>query len=164
MSEHRMSSSTSPYFCFKRLVQCILPACWLVLSALAIPVSAQTVHGYTVEVIDAGPLSELLDEHLEIQRHREDPDLDEQEFRRLVDITPQQIRELFATEGYFSAVVESELDMTGGHPVARFRIQRGEPTRVGKVEIHFTGDIASETHVQRVDRLRQQWRDRKSVV
>ncbi|RJG07952.1 outer membrane protein assembly factor [Noviherbaspirillum cavernae] len=138
-------------------MQCTWLACWLALFVLSVPVSAQTVHGYTVEIVGAESLSELLDEHLEIRRHRDDADLSEQELRRLVDITPQQIRELLATEGYFSPVVEEELDMTGSRPVARFRVQQGEPTRVGSVEIRFSGNIANEAHTQRVNRLRRQW-------
>lgn len=115
---------------------------------------------YQVEITGVdGPLVSLLDKHLEIFRHQENPELDQEELQRLVNITPQQIRDLLATEGYFSPRVETALSMAGERPVARFHIEPGEPTRVGTVEILFSGEIAQGPGADepRMNRLRRQW-------
>jgi translocation and assembly module TamA len=134
---------------------------WLVLASIAsiaLPAAAQAVRGYSVEIVGAGDLSELIEEHLEIMRHRDEPALSQEEFMRLVEITPQQIRDLLATEGYFSPVVEHEVLQRGGRPLVRFRVEPGEPTRVGSVDIRFSGDIVqSGQQQQRMERLRRQW-------
>ncbi|MEN3363497.1 MAG: translocation and assembly module TamA [Burkholderiales bacterium] len=121
--------------------------------------AAQTARKYTVEITGAGPVAPVLDEHLEIRRHESDPQLTPEELERLVEITPQQIRELLATEGYFSPVVNATLVKEGALPIARFQITLGEPTRVGSVDIRFTGDIAAgpRRDEPRMNRLRRQW-------
>jgi translocation and assembly module TamA len=120
---------------------------------------AQAAREYSVEIIGAGSLAPLLNEHLEIRRHETDPAITPEEMKRLVDITPQQIRELLATEGYFSPTVEAALIMEGEQSVARFIVNPGEPTQVGSIDIRFAGDIASGPHrnEQRMNRLRRQW-------
>jgi translocation and assembly module TamA len=121
--------------------------------------AAQTTRNYVVEIIGAGSLTALLDQHLEIRRHEADPDLSPQELQRLVDITPQQIRDLLATEGYFSPKVEHELIVTPERRIARFRVDAGEPTRVAAVQIRFAGDIAQgpKANPRRMEGLRRRW-------
>jgi translocation and assembly module TamA len=125
--------------------------------ATAVEAHAQDASGYSVELDGAGPLAGLLNEHLEIRRHIKDPEVDREELQRLVDITPQQIRDLLATEGYFTPTVRAEVGDEGGKPVARFHIDPGEPTRVETVDIRFRGDIADSRHAERSQRLRAQW-------
>jgi translocation and assembly module TamA len=139
--------------------------CWCValvlalLLAVSMSVHAQAARKYAVEITGAGALAPLLNEHLEIRRHENDPELTPEELRRLVDITPQQIRQLLATEGYFSPTIEASLADVGGVPVARFNIRLGDPVLVDAVDIRFTGDIANGPHrsEQRMNRLRRQW-------
>ncbi|MEN3295985.1 MAG: translocation and assembly module TamA [Burkholderiales bacterium] len=139
--------------------------CWCValivalLSVASMSVLAQAARKYAVEIIGAGTLTPLLNEHLEIRRHENDPEVTTEEFRRLVDITPQQIRQLLATEGYFSPTIEASLTEEGGVPVARFNIRLGDPVLVDAVDIRFTGDIANgpQRSEQRMNRLRRQW-------
>ncbi len=114
-------------------------------------------HSYTVEIEGAGQFSELLDEFLDIRRHQDDADMSDDEWQRLAGITPQQIRELLATEGYFSPVVTQET-VAGDDPQrVRFRIDPGAPTVIDAVDIRFRGAIV-EAYPQRVERLRRQWR------
>lgn len=139
---------------------CVFLAVLLAGLTFVLPAQAQsgnTIKEFTVEIVGAGSMSKLLDEHLEIRRHQKDADLTEQELQRLTDITPEQIRELLATEGYFSPKVDAQLDMSAAEPVARFHVEPGEPTTVGTVEIRFKGDIAREEHAGRVARLQRQW-------
>lgn len=118
---------------------------------------AEIVNGYSVEINGAGPLTPLLSEYLEISRHT-DTSIDTEELQRLVGIAPRQIRDLLATEGYFSPVVEHTLTQQNGRWVARFTLDIGAPTLIDAVDIRFTGDIAANPkQAQRINRLRRQW-------
>jgi translocation and assembly module TamA len=143
---------------YRRWGVAVAMALLLSVQSSAMAQTAQTARKYTVDITGARDLASLLEEHLEIRRHQTDAGLSREELQRLVDITPQQIRELLATEGYFSPVIESSLTH-GDRPVARFNIQPGEATRVDAVDINFTGAIASGPlrDQQRMDRLRRQW-------
>lgn len=117
---------------------------------------AGSAHAYTVELRGAGPFTELLERHLDIRRHEDDADMNEDEWRRLISITPQQIRELLATEGYFSPVIKESAGTEDGQQVAQFQIELGEPAIVDTVDIRFHGAIVKE-YPQRIERLRRQW-------
>jgi translocation and assembly module TamA len=117
----------------------------------------QTVRGYTVAIDGAGDLTTLLTEHLTIQRRAVD-EIRIEELQRLVEVTPQNIRDLLATEGYFSPVIESALEQQDGRWVARFAVTPGPPTVVDTVDITFIGRVAMEPpELERMNRLRRQW-------
>ncbi|MES2536098.1 MAG: autotransporter assembly complex family protein [Pseudomonadota bacterium] len=119
---------------------------------------AQTIAPYSVEINGAGPLTPLLTRYLEINRHTGDTDMTLDELKRLAGITPPQIRELLATEGYFSASVEEVLEQRNGRWVARFNVVPGKTTDIGTVNIGFAGAIAaSPDQRQRMEGLRQDW-------
>jgi translocation and assembly module TamA len=132
----------------------VLPL-FLLLSFLA---HAQSTGGYTVQINGAGTLTPVLNEYLEITRHTADADLSVEELQRLVAITPQQIRELLATEGYFSPAIDHTLSQEDGRWIARFNVVPGTPTVVSGVDIRFDGEITKNpAHAQRIDMLRRQW-------
>jgi translocation and assembly module TamA len=83
----------------------------------------------------------------------------EDELNILFNGTPDQIRELLSTQGYFSPRITPELDPDTSPPRARFRVELGPPTRVASVDIRFKGDIASGPNAdpQRMDRQRRRW-------
>jgi translocation and assembly module TamA len=114
---------------------------------------------YAVEINGAGALTDLLNDYLEIRQHVADPDLSLEELQRLAAAAPQQIRELLATEGYFSPTVEYALRQQGDRWLARYDVNPGTPSRVEAVDIRFKGDIADGPHAQpqRINRLRRQW-------
>lgn len=131
----------------------------LLLMALLLPgiVQAQAV-AYTVEINGAGPFTNLLNDYLEIRRHEKDADLGYQELQRLTAATPPQIRELLATEGYFSSSVNYVLvQAQDGRWIARFNVNPGPPTEVASVDIHFVGEIATAPYAARTNHLRGQW-------
>jgi translocation and assembly module TamA len=117
---------------------------------------AATAGAAEVELSGAGDFTELLERHLDIQRHLKDADLGEDEWLRLVSITPQQIRELLATEGYFSPRITDVTTTREGERLARFQIELGEPTLIERVDIRFQGAVVKD-NPQRVERLRRQW-------
>lgn len=162
-----------PYFRFsKRHVQALFfrrfvlgrtltfgVACLLLIASFVPTLSFAQSRSYSVEITGAGSMTDLLKKNLEIERHVNDADMSEQEVQRLVGITPQQIRELLATEGYFTPIVESNLVQSDGSRVARFNVTPGEAVTIDSVDIRFTGGIANgeETETERMNRLRRQW-------
>jgi translocation and assembly module TamA len=121
--------------------------------------SAQTPDRYAVEINGAGPSASLLNDHLDIKRHEGEPNISAEEFDRLAVAAPQQIRELLATEGYFTPRIESQTLKDNGRWIARFNIDPGAQVAIGSVQLRFTGEIADGPHADpaRIDELRRQW-------
>lgn len=69
----------------------------------------------------------------------------------------QEIKELLATEGYFTPVVTLESGVNGEKLI--LKVVPGAQTKVTEVTIEFQGDLAVETpeHHQRVEQLRRHW-------
>jgi translocation and assembly module TamA len=118
---------------------------------------AQPIKGYTVDIDGAGKFKSLLADNLDIVRNA-DREMRLEELQRLVENTPDKIRSLLATEGYFSPTIESSLEQQNGRWVARFNVALGPPTLVSAVDINFSGEIAKDqAELKRMNRLRQQW-------
>jgi translocation and assembly module TamA len=137
---------------------------WLILACLLfLPPAlsqAQEALSYTLDIAGAGRFEPLLEEHLEISRRRKDSGLPLDEVQRLVDIAPEQIRGLLATEGRFSPVIRAWLERDRNPPAAHIEIDPGPATTVDAIEIRFKGAIASgpRANSERIERLRRAWR------
>lgn len=119
---------------------------------------AQNVEGYAVQIEGAGALTELLETHLEIRRHTDNKEITLPELQRLVDVSPDQIRQMLATEGYFSPSIQRSLEQANGKWVARFEVTPGPLTFVESVNIRFSGHIANEGRDEpRMNQLRRSW-------
>ncbi len=130
----------------------------LVVIAVSHPLSAQAQPArYAVEINGAGPLTSLLNDFLEIRRRQADPNMSPEEWQRLAAAAPEQIRELLATEGYFSPMVDYVLQQEDGRWVARFNVNPGTPSHVDAVDIRFIGEITHASHANRIHRLQRQW-------
>jgi translocation and assembly module TamA len=139
-----------------------LSVCLALLLVVSQPLLAQTQaasSAYAVEIAGAGEFAPLLNDFLEIKRHQNDPDMTPEEFQRLAGSAQRQIRDLLATEGYFSPTVEYGLQRDGARLVARFNVDPGLPTRVDTLEIRFHGAIADGPLADdnRMNRLRRRW-------
>lgn len=121
---------------------------------------AQTSENHVVEITGAGSLQSLLRDNLEIKRHENDANMTQEEWQRLIGLTPQQIRDLLATEGYFSPTVEYETPQEADRSIARFKVDPGPITQVDAVDIQITGAIATGPHADpaRIDTLKRRWR------
>lgn len=102
---------------------------------------------------------EFLLRHIELQRFRLLRNLDANELTRLLAAAPANLRELLATLGYFSPVVDvigppalteaadaaASNGTSGSRPLGTvtIRISPGPVTRVAAVNVSFVGDIAS---------------------
>lgn len=116
--------------------------------------------GYAVQLRGAGDFAALLDRHLEIRRHASDVDMTQEELQRLMGAGEKQVRDLLATEGHFSARVESKLFTENGRYVVRYDIEPGPATVVENVDLRFIGELAEGPHAdaRRIERLKRQWR------
>ncbi len=72
--------------------------------------AARAAASYKVDV-EASPrsLRKLLEEHLDIARFAKRPDISEDQFEFLITATPQQVRDLAATQGYFTPIVRTDV-------------------------------------------------------
>ncbi len=97
--------------------------------------------------------------HIELQRFRLLRNLDANELARLLAAAPANLRELLATLGYFSPVLDvvgppalteaadraASTDTTSARPLGTvtIRVSPGPITRVASVTVSFVGDIAT---------------------
>ncbi|HTH43844.1 MAG TPA: POTRA domain-containing protein, partial [Oxalicibacterium sp.] len=121
---------------------------------------------YVIDINGAGDLRALLNDNLDLARHRSDGDLSEDEVLRLVGAAPDQIRALLATEGYFSPTVTHELDRKTTPWIARFEVVPGPATTIESVDIVFTGALSDGPNAdeRRIAQLRRRWSLREGEV
>ena len=80
----------------------------------------------------------------DLQRYRAVEDLDAVELDRLMILAERHVRELLATEGYFSADVKLRReDAPGQRPTVVIAIEPGQSAKVSQIAIQFEGDIAT---------------------
>lgn len=134
--------------------------CLIVLALLSMPAVSlcQQAAASRVEISGAGEFLPLLNDNLQIVRFTRDASVNADELQRLLTITPQQIKDLLATEGYFSVAVTASLEADAQQAVAKVQVTLGEPTKISQVEIQFVGTLANAPDASvRIARLRQQW-------
>ena len=114
---------------------------------------------YRVEIDAPHDLKVALEKGLNIVRWRLDPDMDAERLKRLVDEAVQETREAAATDGYFSAQVRAEVDSSAEEWVVHLKVDPGERTRVGDVDIRFTGPavIDAGEAQSRMRKVRENW-------
>ncbi len=117
---------------------------------------------FRLDVRAPDAVRDLLQRHLELQRYREVPDLDEAELARLMRLAERDARELLGTLGFFAPQLQIRRETAdAGPPLVVVEVEPGVPTTVAEVEIGFEGDIQGSQEppaiVQR-GRIREQWR------
>lgn len=116
----------------------ILAGCLAALAAL--PACAK----YDVEIDAPRTVRKLLKSHLDIARFGKRDDVSDDQFDFLVTATPQQVRDLTATEGYFSPVVRTDVRIRDGKRDVKVSVDPGPQTVVSAVELTFHGPVESE--------------------
>lgn len=133
---------------------------WL-LGVFLAPLQAAEVN-YSVEISvltneqagdEAQLLKDLLQQHLDIVKWRDNPRMSPAEWLRLYQAAPQAIADLLATEGYFSPEITPSINTIAGISQAKFLVNTGKPTRVGTVDLNFTGDILQQDPAEQSARL-----------
>jgi len=114
---------------------------------------------YVVEMNGAGVLTPFLNKFLDIQRHANDIEMNDVEWQRLAKAAPQQMRDLLATEGYFTPIIVNDLRRDGVNWIAQFNVRLGEPIRIDAIDMQWDGEIARGIHAdtQPIAQVRLQW-------
>ncbi|KVU61956.1 autotransporter assembly complex protein TamA [Burkholderia ubonensis] len=116
----------------------ILAGCLAALAAL--PAWAK----YDVEIDAPRAVRKLLKSHLDIARFGKRDDVSDDQFDFLVTATPQQVRDLTATEGYFSPVVRTDVRTRDGKRSVQIAVDPGPQTVVSSVDLTFSGPVGLE--------------------
>ncbi|BCF97877.1 outer membrane protein assembly factor [Paraburkholderia sp. PGU19] len=100
---------------------------------------------YEVDV-EAEPrsLRKLLEEHLDISRFAKREDISPEQFDFLVTATPQQVRDLTSTQGYFTPVVRTDVRTIDGKKVVRVSVDPGPRTTISSISLSFRGPVLTE--------------------
>lgn len=94
---------------------------------------------YNVRIEAPDDIEELLKDNLDIERFRGNPRMTRGQLFRLVRATPEQIRTLVATSGYYTPEVSVDLDRAATPPVVQIKVAPGEPVRVGEIDLVLEG-------------------------
>ena len=109
------------------------------------------------EDTDTERIEALLKAHLTIHEALDNPRLDQAEWLRLIQKTPQDAQDLLATEGYFSPDIRL---VSSTQNEAVFVITLNTRTTVSVANLTFKGEVSNATadHPPTVEYLQQSWR------
>lgn len=119
----------------RSIFACLL---WLSLFAHAEPTR------YEVEIDAKSTLKTLLEPHLDLTKWRDNARMSPTEWARLTNASPEQIRALLATEGYFNPRIDATNELRNDTLVAKLVVQEGPPTLIQQVDIQFIGAISEQ--------------------
>jgi translocation and assembly module TamA len=108
----------------------------------------------------------LLEEHLDLYSWRSNERMNETQLQRLVQLAPKQIRELLATEGFYSPVIEAYMQHSAPGWRVMLLVDPGRPVRVGRFTLHVTGpfnDNSAENRA-RLEEMQANWNLRPDAV
>ncbi|QGZ62857.1 BamA/TamA family outer membrane protein [Paraburkholderia acidisoli] len=104
---------------------------------------------YNVEIAtEPRELRKLLEAHLDIARFATRADVSEDQFDFLVTATPQQVRDLASTDGYFSPVVRTDVQTVDGKRHVKVSVDAGPRTQIASVQLTFRGPVLTEDRAQ----------------
>ncbi len=104
---------------------------------------AEEAFSYTVRIDIQEEYRKLLENNLEIMQWRTNPRMNLDQLRRIHAGTPDAMRELLETEGYFSPQIAGSLEKEAAGWVASFRIDPGKPVLADRFEIRIEGPVQS---------------------
>ena len=111
--------------------------------------AARKSASYKVDVIaEPRSLRRLLEDHLDIARFAKRPDISDDQFSFLITATPQQVRDLAATQGYFTPIVSTDVRTVDKLRHVTVRVEPGPQTVVTSVDLSFRGAVLSEDPAQ----------------
>ena len=107
--------------------------------------SVASAPAFTLRIEAPDDIRPLLERHLELQRYRSLSDLRDDELDRLLDMAQQDVRQLVATLGYFSPVIEIQrLPGAQGARDILVSVVAGEPVQISQVSLRFAGPMATD--------------------
>ena len=106
----------------------------------------QSGRPFRLEIIAPAPLDAFLLRHAELQLFSTLEDLSRAELERLLLTAPADLRQLLATQGHFSPVIDLRLvDNAGTAPTVRLEVEPGPLTRVADWHLDLLGPARDET-------------------
>ncbi|WP_244121113.1 autotransporter assembly complex protein TamA [Burkholderia gladioli] len=121
-----------------RLVRLTLGGC--LAASFALPAWAK----YSVDIDAPRSVRKLLEQHLDVSRFAKRDDISDDQFEFLITATPQQVRDLTATEGYFSPVVSTDVRNRDDKRSVTVKVDPGPQTDVAGVDLQFKGPVGTE--------------------
>ncbi len=113
---------------------------------------------YRVEVDAPRDLARTLRQGLSLVRWQKDPQMSAEQLRRIAKESEREAREVAATEGYFSATVDTRIEETDPEWKVTLKLEPGERTRVASVDIRFSGPATQDGEARKLfDRVRERW-------
>lgn len=130
-----------------------------------IPASVMA-EAFDVDLVIPAALRPLLESHLQIMQERQDPSLSETRFRFLARGAADEIRDLLATEGYFSPTVETSVTETDTGWRAQVIVEPGVASRITSVVLEYRGAFAEDAGAfgERSTAMRRAWPLRSGMV
>ena len=128
--------------------------------ACASPAAADVAtEAYRVEVVAPAPVKAAVERSLDLVRWQSYAEITPEFFDLLVADARSQARDAAAAQGYFSAVVTSEIDRSTKPETVRLRIEPGQPTTVASVELVVAGVAAlgGPEGNELAARMRREW-------
>lgn len=115
---------------------------------------------YRIELDVPRRFEKLMHEQLDIYRQRGSDRMDEAQLLKVFEETPDRIREVMATEGYFSPVIDTDLLDRDDGKLVRIAIDPGRPTLVEQLNLRFSGGVSEPApyNAGRIDTMRNAWR------
>lgn len=123
---------------------------WLTLGVVWLAFAALEARAAYKVDIQASPraVRKLLEEHLDLARFAKRDDVSDDQFGFLVTATPQQVRDLTATAGYFSPVVRTDVRTVDGKKRVTVSVDPGPQTTISSVTLSFNGPVLTEDPAQ----------------
>lgn len=133
--------------------------CAAAVALTAFSIASAAEPEYAVQIDAPQELRTLLENNLRVVRVVR-KGTNERRFRRLTDRAEIEIRELLATEGYFSPTVKLDMERSERRWTARYTVQPGAPSLVRAVDIQFRGAVSEDRwdNAARREALRKAWR------
>jgi translocation and assembly module TamA len=119
----------------------------------------EAAYTWRIELDAPQEVKPLLEKYLDIYRYRGHAEVDPALLDRLVARTAPEVRELLATEGYFSPQVEvsNAGDQTAG--LVRLRVVPGQQAIVSNADIKISGPITTDDDANpSAAQIRERWR------
>ncbi len=122
---------------------------WRALAMLAPLVFSQQAHAkFDIDIDAPRSVRSLLKDHLELSRFKKRDDISDDQFDFLVTATPQEVRDLVATDGYFTPIVRTDVKRDGDKKSVTISVDPGPQTTVASVSLNFTGAVTTEDRAQ----------------
>jgi translocation and assembly module TamA len=103
---------------------------------------------YDVDIEAPRSVRSLLKDHLNLSRFAKRDDVSDEQFEFLVTATPQEVRDLVATDGYFTPVVRTDVKTVDDRKTVTVSVDPGPRTMVASVSLNFKGAVTTEDRTQ----------------